>query len=62
MEDANDDHLVLSSSGVVMKVNRRGKEFYNAMRDIVERTNRHNFHLQYRKQSNDSKNKFICKL
>ena len=38
MEDENDDQLVLSSSGVVVEVNIRGKEFYNTMRDIVERT------------------------
>ena len=32
------------------------------MRDIVERTWRHSFHLQYINQSNDSKNQVICKL
>ena len=39
MDNANDDQLVLSSFGVVLEVNRRGKEFYNTMTDIVkERT------------------------
>ena len=56
MEDANDDQLVLSSSGVALEVNRRGKEFYNTMRYIVEITCICTFHLQYRNQSNDSKN------
>ena len=56
MKDGNGDELVLSSSGVVLEVNRRGKEFYNFMRDIVERTYIHTFYLQYRNQSNDSKN------
>jgi hypothetical protein len=32
------------------------------MRDIVERTYRRNFHLQYRYKSNDSKNQVISKL
>ena len=62
MEDANDDQLVLSSSGVVLEVNRRGKEFYNTMRGIVERTYMCTFNLQYINQSNDSKNLIICKL
>ena len=38
MEDANDDQLVLISYGVVLEVNRSGKEYYNTMRDIVEIT------------------------
>ena len=62
MENANDDQLVLSSSGVVLEVSRRDKEFYNTMRDIVERMYNHTFHLQYKNQSNDSKNQIICKL
>ena len=32
------------------------------MRDIVERTYKRTFHLQYRNQSNDLKNQVICKL
>ena len=47
IEDANDDELVHISSGVVSKVNRIGKYFYNTMRDIVEKTYRGTFHLQY---------------
>ena len=62
MEYANYYQLVLSSSGVVLEVNRRGKDFYNTMRDIVERTYICTFHLQYKNKSNDSKNKVICKL
>ena len=62
MEDSNDDQLVLSSSRVVLEFNRRGKEYYNTMRDIVERTYKRTFHLQYKNQSTDSKNKIICKL
>ena len=62
MEYANDDQLVLSSSGVVLEVNRRGKEFNNTMRDIVERTYKCYFHLHYRNQSNYLKNQIICKL
>jgi hypothetical protein len=38
MKDVNDDDLVLSSSGVVLEVNERGKLFYKTLRDIVERT------------------------
>ena len=62
MEDANDDQLVLSSSGVGLEVNRRDKEFYNTMRYIVEKTYKCTFHLQYINQSNESKNQIICKL
>jgi hypothetical protein len=36
IEHVNDDELVLSSFGVVLKVNERGKHFYITMRDIVE--------------------------
>jgi hypothetical protein len=32
------------------------------MRDIVEKTYRRTFHLQYRNQSNDSKNQVISKI
>jgi hypothetical protein len=62
MKDVNDDDLVLSSSRVVLEVNERGKLFYRTLRDIVERTYRHTFHLQYKNQSNDSKNQVIHKL
>ena len=63
MKDVNDDNtLVLSSSGEVLQVNERGKCFYNTMRDIVERTYRCTFHLQYKNQYNDSKNQAIYKL
>ena len=62
MENENDVQLVLSSSRMVMEVNRSGKEFYNTMRDIVEIMYIWNFYLQYRNQSNDSKNHIICKL
>ena len=47
MDDLNDDELVLSSFGVVLEVNERGKNFYKIMRDIVERTYRCTFHLKY---------------
>jgi hypothetical protein len=46
----------------VLEVNERGKNFYKTMRDIVEQTYRHTFHLQYINQSNDSKNQVISKL
>ena len=62
MEDANDDKLVLSSSGVVLEVNERGKRFYKTMRGIVDRMYRHSFHLWYKAQSNESKNYVIFKL
>ena len=64
MKDVNydDDTLVLSSSGEGLQVNERGKCFYNTVRDIVEGTYRHNFHLQYKNQSSDSKNHVIQKL
>jgi hypothetical protein len=58
----DDDNLVISSTGVVLEVNERGKLFYKTLRDIVERTYRHTFHLQYKNQSNDSKNQVIHKL
>ena len=47
---------------MVLEVNRRGKEFYNTVRVVVERTYKHTFHSEYRNQSNDSKNQIICKL
>ena len=57
MKDVNYDYdtLVLSSSREVLQVNERGKCVYNTLRDIVERTYRHTFHLQYKSQSSDSK-------
>ena len=54
MKDVNDDDMVLSSSRVVLVVNERDNFFYKTMRDIVERTYRHTFHLQYKNQLNDS--------
>ena len=62
IEDVNDDELVLSSFGVVLKVSERGENFYKTMRDIVEQTYRRTFHLEYINQSNDSKNQVIYKL
>jgi hypothetical protein len=62
IEDVNDDELVLSSSGVVLEVNERGENVYKTMMDIVERTYKRTFHLQYRNQYNDSKNQVISKL
>ena len=62
IEDVNDDELVLSSSRVVLEINQRGEFFNRTMRDIVEQTYRRIFHLQYRNQSNDSKNRVIFKL
>jgi hypothetical protein len=62
MKDVNDDELVLSSSRVVLEVNDKGKIFYKTMRDIVERTYICSFHLQYKNQSNESKNQVIFKL
>ena len=57
MKDVNDDNtLVLSSSEEVLQVNERGKCFYNTMRDRVERTYIHTFHLKYKNQSSDSNN------
>jgi len=52
MKDVNydDDMLVLSSSREVLQVNERGKCFYNNMRDIVKRTYKRTFHLQYKKK------------
>ena len=62
IEDVNDDELVLSSSGVVLEVNERGIDFYKTMRNIVEQTYKRTFHLQYKNQSNVSKNQVIYKL
>jgi hypothetical protein len=58
----DDDNLVISSNGVVLEVNERGKLFYKTLRDIVERMYRRTFHLQYKNQLNDSKNQVIDKL
>jgi hypothetical protein len=54
MKDVNDVDFVLSSSGVVLEVNDRGIVFHKIMRDLVEIFYRHNFHLQYKNQTNDS--------
>ena len=46
MKDLNDDDMLfLSSSEEVLQVNKRGKCFYNTMRDTVERTYKRTFHL-----------------
>ena len=37
MDYLNDDEVVLSSSGVVLLVNVKGKRFNKSMRDIVEK-------------------------
>jgi hypothetical protein len=58
----NDHVLVLISSGVVLEVIEREKLFYRTLRDLVERTYRHTFNLQYTNQSTDSKNEVIHKL
>jgi hypothetical protein len=60
VKDLNDDDgLVISSFGVVLEINERGEMFYKALRDIVERTYRNHFHLQYKNKSNDSKNQVM---
>lgn len=61
MEHVNDDELVLSSSGVVLKVNKREFFFYKTMRDLVERTYKRSFHSQYKNQCNDFNNEIIFK-
>ena len=62
IEHANENELLLSSSGVVLEVNERGKYFYKSSRDLVERMFIHSFLLQYKNQSNDSKNQILSKL
>jgi hypothetical protein len=63
LKDVNDDDdFVINSFGVVLEVNERAKSFYRALKDTVERTYRHNFHLQYKNQSSDSKNQVIRTL
>ena len=62
IEHANENELLLSSSGVVLEVNERGKNFYKSLRDLVERMYRRFFHLQYKNQSSDSKNQILSKL
>lgn len=57
MKNVNDDDmLVRNSSGEVLQVNKRDKCSYNTMRDIMEWTYRHTFHLQYKNPSSDSMN------
>ena len=56
MKDVNDGELVLNSFAVVLEVNERGGNFYNAMRDMVEITYRHYFHIHYKNQLNHSQN------
>ena len=36
-EHANENELLLRSSGVVLEVNERGKKFYKNLRDLVQR-------------------------
>ena len=62
IEHANENKLILSSSGVVLEVNKRGENFYKCLRDLVETMYRRSFHLQYKSQTNDSKNQILCKL
>ena len=45
-----------------MEVNERGKMSYKSLRDLMERMYRRSFHLQYKNQSNDSKNQNLFKL
>ena len=46
----------------MLEVNERGKNFHKCLRDLVERMYRRSFHLQYKIQSNDSKNQILSKL
>ena len=63
VKDVNDDETpVLNSSKDMLEVNERGKCFYKTIANIVERTYRCTFHLQYKNQSSDSKNQVIHKL
>ena len=62
IEHANEKEFLLSSSGVVLEVNERGKTFYKSLRDLVEQIYKRSFHLQYKNQSNDSKNQILSKL
>ena len=57
LKDLNhDETLVLSSFREVFQVNKWGIFFYKTMMNIVERTYRHTFHLQYKNQFVDSNN------
>ena len=49
IEHANENEFLLGSSGVVLEVNERGKNFYKSLRDLVEQMYRRSFHLQYKK-------------
>ena len=62
IEHENENELLLSSFGVVLEVNERGKFFYKSLRDLEEWMYRRSFHLQYKNQSNDSKNQILFKL
>ena len=62
IEHENENELLFSSSEVVLEVNERGKNFYKSLRDLVERMYRPSFHLQYKNQSNYSKNQILSKL
>ena len=56
IEHVNENELVLTSSRVVLDVNERGIFFYITLRDLVEQKYKCSFHLQYKNQSDDSKN------
>ena len=45
-----------------LEVNEKGKYVYKSLRDVVERMYILTFHLQYKNQSNDSKNQIVSKL
>jgi hypothetical protein len=63
VKDVNDDDdLVISSYGVVLEDNEKGKLFYRSLSDIVEGMYRLIIHLQYKNQSSDSKNRVIHTL
>ena len=62
IEHANENEFLLSSSRVVLEVNKRGENFYKTLRDLVERMYRLSLNLQYKNQSNDSKNQILSKL
>ena len=64
VKDVNyeDYMLVFSSTGEVLQVNQRGGCFYKTLRNIMERTYRRTYDLQYKNQSIKSKNQVIYKL
>ena len=62
IKHANENELLLSSSGVVLEVNKRRKKFYKTLSNLVEQMYRRSFHLQYKNQSKYSKNQILSKL